>query len=280
MVFVRKDEFVFFILLFLYLAMTNSAYATKEGALRRGYCGDGILNGNEECDGNDLNFTSCSALGGSEGVLRCQANCIYDISDCMSSDADLIYEIDRRLGGLAETCRCECGNTACRGGCLGLGREARGLCEFQCDNDCICNCEGKIGAHVEGCEFLCALSTDLDGAPQAECALQRCELLTSISPNIGSMVVAGGDPFLIPPIPVVPPIVPTCPISAEPIRGTSRPVRDGFCGDGIINGPNEDCDGLAISNISCSDYNGREGIVSCQPNCLYDISDCIRAANR
>lgn len=62
------------------------------------------------------------------------------------------------------------------------------------------------------------------------------------------------------------------------IGGTPRQPREGFCGDGIINGPNEDCDQGAIQNTACADYNGTSGVVTCQQNCLYDMSDCITPA--
>lgn len=59
------------------------------------------------------------------------------------------------------------------------------------------------------------------------------------------------------------------------VGGTPREVSGGFCGDGIINGSTEDCDGGAIQNTACEDYNALGGVVTCQPNCLYDISKCI-----
>ncbi|HXW53484.1 MAG TPA: hypothetical protein VEL47_05210 [Myxococcota bacterium] len=120
-----------------------------------GYCGDGIINGNEQCDGDSVSISSCRVLGGGDGFVRCQPNCIFDISGCLSSD------------------------------------------------------------------------------------------------------------YVYPPIRTI-------------VGGTPRLVREGFCGDGIINGPNEDCDQGAIQNTSCADYNAGVGTVKCQRNCLYDMSDCSR----
>jgi hypothetical protein len=58
------------------------------------------------------------------------------------------------------------------------------------------------------------------------------------------------------------------------VGGTPRRVVEGFCGDGIINGQTEDCDQGAIQNTDCRDYGLSRGTVRCQPNCLYDMSDC------
>ncbi|MEX1361805.1 MAG: hypothetical protein AB1Z98_01670, partial [Nannocystaceae bacterium] len=50
-------------------------------------CGDGIVGGDEICDGDDLDGKSCSVLGLGEGVLGCSDDCsAFDSSAC--SDAD------------------------------------------------------------------------------------------------------------------------------------------------------------------------------------------------
>lgn len=62
--------------------------------------------------------------------------------------------------------------------------------------------------------------------------------------------------------------------SPLPVLLPGTPRVDGFCGDGIINGVTEDCDSGAIQNTNCLDYGLSRGTVRCQPNCLYDMSDC------
>lgn len=59
------------------------------GVIRRepgsGYCGDGVRNGEEACDGDDFDNETCrtvtmaSSIG---GLLRCTSRCILDISGC------------------------------------------------------------------------------------------------------------------------------------------------------------------------------------------------------
>jgi hypothetical protein len=41
----------------------------------RGYCGDGVRNGNELCDGHDHEDNSCASLGAIAGALGCNAYC-------------------------------------------------------------------------------------------------------------------------------------------------------------------------------------------------------------
>jgi len=41
------------------------------------YCGDGVANGAEDCDGADLKEESCYSLGYSSGTLSCTASCRY-----------------------------------------------------------------------------------------------------------------------------------------------------------------------------------------------------------
>jgi cysteine-rich repeat protein len=48
------------------------------------FCGDGVKNGGEACDGNDIGGASCASVvgPGSEGGLACKADCSFDVSAC------------------------------------------------------------------------------------------------------------------------------------------------------------------------------------------------------
>jgi len=46
------------------------------------YCGNGIVEGNEECDGTNLNEKTCVDLGYDTGTLQCSSNCLFDTSLC------------------------------------------------------------------------------------------------------------------------------------------------------------------------------------------------------
>ncbi len=68
------------------------------------------------------------------------------------------------------------------------------------------------------------------------------------------------------------------PTTGTSVGGTPRLVMPGVCGDGIINGSNEDCDKGAITNPNCNELGGISGTIKCSENCLYDLSDCITPA--
>jgi len=47
-------------------------------------CGDGIINGNDQCDGDNLGGESCASLGEGTGTLGCDpVTCTFDVSMCM-----------------------------------------------------------------------------------------------------------------------------------------------------------------------------------------------------
>jgi hypothetical protein len=45
-------------------------------------CGDGVIEGEEQCDGAELNGVSCEGLGFEGGELGCTDACRFDISGC------------------------------------------------------------------------------------------------------------------------------------------------------------------------------------------------------
>lgn len=156
---------------------------TPRTVTRDGFCGDGVINGTtEDCDQGAIQNTTCREYGGISGNVTCQPNCLYDISDCITP------AVDRKIGGVAETCKCNCTSTACRGGCQSTNLVGQSICRFQCENDCTCRCEGKLEAHVNECDFRCACAIDVSGNPNCECNLDNCELITSISPNIATII--------------------------------------------------------------------------------------------
>jgi len=69
-------------------------------------CGDGVVNGAEECDGLDLGGESCASLGWSSGTLFCHAStCSFDLSMCASDPGQVgpsVYP-DGRVYPIPET---------------------------------------------------------------------------------------------------------------------------------------------------------------------------------
>ncbi len=46
-------------------------------------CGDGVAQGQEECDGDDLLGQNCAGLGFDSGSLECAATCQWDTTSCI-----------------------------------------------------------------------------------------------------------------------------------------------------------------------------------------------------
>jgi len=68
------------------LTTCDSNLSTCEGALVVALgCGDGDIDAGEDCDTGNLNGGTCTGEGFAGGVLRCDAGCAYDTSDCYAS---------------------------------------------------------------------------------------------------------------------------------------------------------------------------------------------------
>lgn len=49
------------------------------------YCGNGVIDGGEQCDGSNLNGATCATQGFSSGTLSCSSSCTFDTSSCASA---------------------------------------------------------------------------------------------------------------------------------------------------------------------------------------------------
>ena len=59
-------------------------------------CGDGVISGNEECDGKNLGGKKCSSLGwtGTTGTLTCNSKCRFRQLGCLGSGVVAYYPLD------------------------------------------------------------------------------------------------------------------------------------------------------------------------------------------
>jgi hypothetical protein len=57
-------------------------FSTYAVIMQAGYCGDGMVNGEEQCDTGNLNSQDCSMRGYIQGELACTAECTFDTSGC------------------------------------------------------------------------------------------------------------------------------------------------------------------------------------------------------
>lgn len=145
----------------------------------KGFCGDGIINGDEYCDGTTLSDVACTEFLGLSGRLACKNDCKLDIRDCLTAATD------KAIGGRSENCKCNCSGNNCDGGCAPRGA-ALGVsrCEYRCEQDCVCNCGELLQTHLERCDFQCDCTIDLSGFPQCVCNQDQCDILAITKPNI------------------------------------------------------------------------------------------------
>lgn len=61
-------------------AADTTADAEPDAALP--FCGDGVRNLLEQCDGADLDGETCESAGGGTGTLGCSSACVFDYSAC------------------------------------------------------------------------------------------------------------------------------------------------------------------------------------------------------
>lgn len=66
-------------------AVIDGCGANVETALSGGgllWCGNGVKDGNDSCDGGDLGGKSCASFGFKDGALACTATCVFDTGGC------------------------------------------------------------------------------------------------------------------------------------------------------------------------------------------------------
>lgn len=150
---------------------------------QKAICGNGIIEGDEYCDRDNISHRKCTDFQGISGEIGCTQDCLLDISRCITP------EVDVKVGGISEVCKCTCNNDNCQGGCTPIGDVGQGRvdCLFRCDNSCTCRCEGKTETHIEYCNITCQCDVDNQGNPQCFCNLDECEFLNVIVPNIAEL---------------------------------------------------------------------------------------------
>jgi len=200
-------------------------------------CGDGIIEGNEECEPEDLAGQTCESLGQGHGFLSCHpVTCRFDYSRCSAAPicGDGVVEGDEQceLEDLAgQTCES-----------LGQGKGVLSCipetCRFdrsRCYFDPICG-DGIVEGDEE-CE-----PGDLAG--------QTCE---SLGQGFG---VLSCHPE-------------TCRFDRTACNSAS-PV---YCGDGIVDA-DEECDGTNMDGATCETLGFYNGLLRCDTSCSFDVTQC------
>lgn len=202
-------------------------------------CGNGQVEADEACDGNNLAGQSCESLGFDSGTLACSADCTVDSSDCestMSECGNGMVEAGEECDGGdldGQTCRSQgfdSGQLRCASGC-------------QLDTS---NCQGggECGNGVS------EPGEDCDGD---DLAGEDCQSLGYQSGNLGCTDACDFD---------------------ESDCSDTGPGPN--CGNGDVNF-NEDCDGDDLDGEDCESLGFESGDLACSANCTFDTSSCVES---
>ncbi len=241
-------------------------------------CGNGRIEGTEECEGTNLGGEDCVSQGYAGGALRCNADCSFDKTACVEDLCgnrmiDMGEECDSTaLGGA--TCASEGfvgGEIRCSGGCT-------------LDTSSCSSCGNGRTDGMEECD-----GTDFDG--------ETCALRGFTGGTLRCSASCGIDETM-------------C-FDASCGNGTREPTEDcdgsdlggrncmsyGFfggtlscntgctpnlslcnnCGNGSIEGI-EQCDGAALGGATCMSRGFTMGTLRCSTGCAFDTAGCSTAA--
>lgn len=71
----------------------NCPYGCSGDVCNNVSCGDGNVNGGEQCDGADLDGESCQGQGFDGGTLECNAGCTFNTSSCCQQDHTILNAV-------------------------------------------------------------------------------------------------------------------------------------------------------------------------------------------
>ena len=242
------------------LQCTGTCMIDDTGCRSESYCGDGKVKDDEKCDGNKFlnDKTSCKDLFPSlyaSGEVKCNDSCGYDVSGCNSwcgngkinNDANVKEDCDpARSPSPFPSNKATCAQV------IGSGYEGTLKCSDSCKfdtSDChalICG-DGIVNQNSEYCDKT-AFYNDKDNCSDWNDAYVSGKVKCK-----DNCTLDYGD----------------CVKEAAP-----------YCGDGIVNQSNEECDHNAFKADSdtCTKFNSiySGGSLSCKDDCTIDDSKCIR----
>ena len=219
------------------------------------YCGDGVIDPCEECEGNGVvNSKTCSAVGNfTGGTLRC-SNCHYDTSQCIGrtggtcNDGTLIVgeHCDGGIGGVGGK-TCSDINAAFTGGSL--------KCYTNCTYN-TCSCTNPRPACPDGIKNGNEVCDTLDWGTVNECS--------DLAGFMSGSLSCGED----------------CHFDTN----NCIPYPPAGCGNSIVETSlGEDCDGSNLNNRDCTTAGDFvDGDLKCTSGippigCRFDTSGCLAA---
>jgi hypothetical protein len=238
------------------------------------HCGNGIIEGDEACDGTELGASdSCDdvGLGLPSEALGCTQACTLDFGECSSCGDGVLTDPEVCEVGMLGTASCE--SLGFSGGTLGCsdcgydtsacetcGDGSRGAGEA-CDGDDLgsasCASQGFAGGTL-GCAADCTFD------------VAACDGMGCGDETINGDEACDGDDLG----------GASCVSRGFPGGSLACTAECGFdesgchsCGDGVVDAP-EQCDG-SVGAATCASVAGlANGTLTCSNACIYDTSDC------
>jgi cysteine-rich repeat protein len=257
-------------------------------------CGDGIMDENEECDGDDFGDFECS-----EGFKICRSNCKRGCSVCGN---EILEQIRDATGNTLGGEECDDGNSDNSDGCTSNCKLGRAYCTPQDLIDYTDSCSGSCGDSIKNGPEMCDSSdfgslscfslgfaenigelgcaTDCSQFDTSQCAKFYCDA-TDYSNNVNCLNYCGdgkkndneicdandngglicesfgyyGGELL----------------CNSDCKSYNKSNCSGFCGDGILNGQ-EICDG---TNYRYESSCNLLGSVHCTGFCITSYQQCV-----
>jgi hypothetical protein len=209
-------------------------------------CGNGVQEGNEQCDGSDFNGLTCADFGFTGGTLSCGTSgpsaCKIDTSNCQNTcgnnTIDPGEDCDYKVGGADKL--------PAGASCASLGQGTGTL---------HCYRNGGLGTpctyDISGCSGTCG-----DGVRKGN---EQCDTNDFSGLTCTSLGYFGGNLAC----------TGTCTIDASGCN---------LCGNGFIEGT-EACDMGNLNGHTCANSGFASGTISCKANCTLDTSLCTLCGN-
>ncbi len=220
------------------------------GGNETGYCGDGVINTGETCDGSNWgNITGCADFDSfTDGSLTCDGTCHFNTSLCELPPGPYCGD-----GTIDPGEQCEVGgNWGAITGCTDFDNFTGG--SLSCDlTTCLFNTSQCTSPHP-----FCG-----DGVIQPG---EQCDFVND-SAIYGNLDCTDFDDF-------TGGVLGCDPVTCQALVDNCTGGTPGICGDGVVN-VGEQCDGTNFSGLDCTDFDSfTGGVLTCNPDCTANTSQC------
>lgn len=252
----------------------DCAAVVTRGCTPGGQCGNDAIDGDEVCDGTDLDGEDCASQGFDSGALSCDKNCgAFDTSDCQVC-GDGSVDGEEACDGVAlggQSCVSQgfdSGMLVCNADCATFDTASCG----DCGNGIIDGTESCDGIEVNGAN--CIASGYTSGT--LSCAANCTGLDFTSCGTCGNGIVDGDE------------LCDGADLGSGTCGGEGFDSGDlacandctsyvtdgcGQCGNGVRDG-DEGCDGADLNGATCENLGLTGGDLACAVSCNFDFTSC------